>query len=390
VFISDLHMNVDGPYSWLTKHATDLSRFLDSINARDDVAELVILGDMLDDWVSPAAYAPQAFADILAAGNNATVVASLQAVCDNPEIAVTYVTGNHDMLSFESENKQAISDTFPNITIVADSPGLGAYAKDNVIWAEHGHRYTLFNAPDTWSRGAGHLPLGYFISRLAASKSVSSGQIATTPDILDRFVKSPSAINAYLKHGGYEEVGNVIDNAFIVAVFNAIALWAGKWPWDAFDMNGVDSFAKDPCVEEIAFIYDHIFSGWPSRQNIVDHYQAVWNDLGSLSGPANLLFEMPEQIKDLYPFTPRIVLFGHTHQAAFQYHHSGEAETIYVNTGTWIDGKPMTWVEIEIEDVGMGQRDYAVSLWYYGENAPRHSGTVSLALKAKPQLIRHR
>ena len=30
VFISDLHMNVVGPYSWLDKHAVDLARFLTS------------------------------------------------------------------------------------------------------------------------------------------------------------------------------------------------------------------------------------------------------------------------------------------------------------------------------------------------------------------------
>lgn len=390
VFISDLHMNVDGPYSWLVKHAKDLGQFLNTVNARDDVAELVILGDMLDDWVSPVANTPQTFADVLEASNNAAVVASLRAVCDNPNIAVTYVTGNHDMLSFESQNQQVIADAFPGMSILSDSPGLGAYTKDNVIWAEHGHRYTLFNAPDTWSRSAGHLSLGYFISRLAASKSVSSGQVVTTPDVLDRFVKSPSLVNTYLRQGGYEEVGSVIDDALIVAVFNAISLWSGNWPWNTFDMDGLDNFAGNPSVEDIAFTYDTIFSGWPSRQDVVDHYEAVWNDLGSLNSPANLLFEMPERIKDLYPFTPRIVLFGHTHQAAFQYHHSGEAETIYANTGTWIDGKPMTWVEIEINDGGSGQRNYTVSLWFYGDSSPKYSGSVIVQFNKGSYMIRHR
>ena len=391
VFISDLHMNVDGSYSWLVKHASNLATFLNTVNGRSDVAELIVLGDLLDDWVSPIAYTPQTFADILGASNNAAVVAALQGICDNPEIAVTYVTGNHDMLSFDSQNKMVIADTFPGMTILSDSPGLGAYTRDNVIWAEHGHRYCLFNAPDVWSRSNGHLPLGYFISRLAASKSVSSGQLYTTPDVLDRFVKSPSEVNAYLNQGGYEEVaGNIIDDALIIAVFNAIAIWSGNWPWSTFTMNGLDDYAGTPSVEEVAFAYDTIFSGWPDRQDIVNHYDAVWDDLGHLSGPANLLFEMPEQIKDLYPFTPRIVLFGHTHQAAFQYHHSGEVETIYANTGTWIDGKPMTWVEIEIDDGGSGQRNYTVSLWYNGESEPRYSGTLTVAFKAKPGRIRHR
>jgi len=391
VFISDLHMNVVGPYSWLDKHAIDLAQFLNTVNARDDVSELIILGDLLDDWVLPVEYTPKTFADILGANYNNGVVPALQEVCDNQDIAVTYVTGNHDMLSFESKNKDVIAKAFPEMTIISDSPGLGAYynTEDKVIWAEHGHRYTLFNAPDTWSRTDGHLPLGYFISRLAASKAISSGQVVTAPEVLDRFVKSPDEVNKYLQQGGYDgEVGNIIDDAFIIEMFNAIALWAGKWPWDKFTMDDLDNFTSDPSVEDIAFMYDTIFSGWPSRQNIVDNYEAVLNDLGHLSGAANLLFEMPDRIKDLYPFTPRIVLFGHTHEAAFQYH-SGEVETIYANTGTWIDSKPMTWVEIEINDGNSGQRYYTVSLWFYGESSPRQSGTVSVQSE-QGYVIRHR
>ena len=389
VFISDLHMNVDGAYSWLAKHAPDLSRFLSNINTRDDVAELIILGDLLDDWVSPVEYTPHSFADILAANYNNGVVPALQEVCHNPNIAVTYVTGNHDMLSFESQNKDIIADAFPSMTIISNSPGLGVYTKDNVIWAEHGHRYTLFNAPDTWSRSGGHLPMGYFISRLAASKSINEGQIYTTPDVLDWFVKSPAEVSNYLQQGGYGgEVGNIIDDAFIIAVFNAIALWSGHWPWDKFTMDNLDNYSSDPFVEDIAFAYDTIFSGWPLRQNIVDHYEAVLNDMGHLSSAANLLFEMPDRIKELYPFTPRIVLFGHTHQAAFQYH-SGKVETIYANTGTWIDKEPMTWVEIEINDGDSGRKYYTVSLWFYGESSPKQSGTVSVQSE-QGYVIRHR
>ena len=40
VFISDLHMNVVGPYSWLDKHAVDLARFLNEVNNRDDIRPL--------------------------------------------------------------------------------------------------------------------------------------------------------------------------------------------------------------------------------------------------------------------------------------------------------------------------------------------------------------
>ena len=69
-----------------------------------------------------------------------------------------------------------------------DSQGivqLRAHTKDDVTWAERGHRYTLFNAPDTWSRSGGHQPMGYLISRLAPSKSIAESQIYTMPDVMN-------------------------------------------------------------------------------------------------------------------------------------------------------------------------------------------------------------
>jgi len=382
IFISDLHMNVNANYSWLVDHADDLAQFLNQVNARDDVAELVILGDLLDDWVSPVKDSPQAFADILAASNNAGIVAALQAVCRNSNIKVTYVVGNHDMLSFETLNKAIIANTFPGMNIISESPGLGAYTKNDVIWAEHGHRYCLFNAPDTWSLTGSHLPMGYFISRLAASKAASTGQVTTTPDLLNIFIKPPSESLRHLKrpHGFKNkngEAGDIFDDAAIIAVFNAIALWSGNWPWDQFIMNQLDGYDADPSVEKVAFTYDTIFSDWATRQNRVSQVEAVLNDLGSLTSAADLIFEMPDSLKDKYPFKPRIILFGHTHQAAFQYN-SADVDTIYANTGTWIDSKPMTWVEIQITAGNRGQKLYEVSLWFYGEQTPRQIGTISI------------
>ena len=72
VFISDLHMNVIGPFSWLDKHAVDLAGFLENVNSRDDVSELIILGDLLDDWVMPVKQTPQTFGDILGANYDNT------------------------------------------------------------------------------------------------------------------------------------------------------------------------------------------------------------------------------------------------------------------------------------------------------------------------------
>ena len=369
IFLSDLHMNVDAGYSWLVDHADDLANFLVGLENRDDVAEVVILGDLVDQWVVPMKNTPNTFIDVLTAGNNAAIVAALQRLCANPDLKVTYVTGNHDMLSFEAQNKATLRAVFPGLKIVSESPGMGAYTKNKVVWAEHGHRYTMFNAPDTWSHRGSHLPLGYFISRMAATKSVASGQVVTTPDLLDRFVKEPGKVSG--TRGAFSD-------AFIIGVFDAVALWCGVLPWNKFTMDDLDDFLTDPWALRISVIYDRIYSRWPVRQDRVSPIEAVWDDIGHLGGAANLIFEMPAYLRGKYPFTPRIILFGHTHEAAFQYH-AGGVDTIYANTGTWIDKKPMTWVEIGITAAGAGGQLYAVSLWYNGEAKPRQTATIEVA-----------
>lgn len=362
VFISDIHLSADPMTSWMHDNIADLADFLDDLNSRNDVNELVILGDLLDDWMVPIEDDPSSFQDILAADHNKPVVAALQAICANPAIHVIYVTGNHDLLSFESTAKSVLEETFPNMEIRSEDPGLGDYTLDKVLWAEHGHRYSLFNSPDTWSHPNSHLPLGYFITRLVASQSEPS----TTPEIIEAFVRQNLPLVLY--SSDWQE-------RLIELVFNAIARWADKGPDDDFIMKGKDHFTDDPTVDEVSAMYAEIMSEWSERQNIVLPAMALLNELGYMINSAQLLFTMPKSINRYYPFRPRIVLFGHTHKAMF-WQRFGLHSTIYANTGTWIDGKPMTWVEVEVNDLPFQQRSYTVSLWYNGESDPRQSGKI--------------
>lgn len=380
VFLSDLHLGAVAAYAPLSEHVVDLASFLERLNDRTDVAELVLLGDIFDDWVFPTEDTPLAFADILDAPQNASVIAALQDICNNPNIQTTYVTGNHDLLSWQEENRLAIAQTFPQMTILSDAPGLGAYSKDGVIWAEHGHRYCLFNAPDIWSHQGSHLPLGYFITRLASSKSVTDHRMYHPSDVLNALLKETAAsLNRSRKglppYWAGPDTEGIVDDALIVALFNAMAFWAGKRPRDRFILNGKDGFQRNPMVERVAFLYDTIFSQWPERQNIVTRLIAVTNDLEKMYATAELLLTMPERIRPLYPFTPRIVLFGHTHQPCLFYHAHGKG-TVYANTGTWVDDKPMTWVEIEVTEPSPSQRSYRIELWYNDEAQPRQFATI--------------
>jgi UDP-2,3-diacylglucosamine pyrophosphatase LpxH len=365
VFISDIHLSADADTSWINEHIEPLADFLITLNARHDIAELVILGDLLDDWMVPIDDAPSTFRQILKATHNKPVVSALKKICRNQFIQVTYVTGNHDLLSFQPKAKALIESTFPGIVISSEEPGLGDYTIDNVLWAEHGHRYSLFNSPDIWSHSGSHLPLGYFVTRLVASQSEADGILYTSPDIIEQFV------NRNLK--GLPKSAD--RDLLIAAIFNAIALWAGKRPEDIFIMDDKDNFITDPTIADITHLYSPIMTNWSSRQNIVLPDMALLNEVGYMINSALLLLNMPTRIKPYYPFTPRIVLFGHTHKAFF-WQRIGWPSSIYVNTGTWIDGKPMTWVEVDIQDLRSNRRSYTVSLWYAGQANPSQSGTI--------------
>ena len=366
VFISDIHLSADASTSWMYEHIGPLANYLHALNARHDVSELVILGDLLDDWMVPIEDVPTTFEEILDAKHNQPVVTALQEICENHSIQqVTYVTGNHDLLSFKPAAKLLIETTFPGMVIHSDKPGLGAYTLDDVLWAEHGHRYSLFNSPDVWSHPASHLPLGYFVTRLVASQSEVNGTLYTTPDIIEQFVRS-----------NLKGLPRLADRDLLIAlIFNAIALWAGKWPEDIFFMDKKDDFRTDPSVAEITDWYSPIMTYWTERQNIVLPDMALLNEVGYMINSAQLLLRMPQRIKANYTFTPRIVLFGHTHKALF-WQGIGWPSTIYANTGTWIDSKPMTWVEVDIRDLRFSRRSYTVSLWYEGQATPSQRGTI--------------
>lgn len=346
VFLSDLHLNVDAPYSWQRENLTPLAQFLTNTALRDDVSDVVILGDFLDEWVVPAEETPYGPKEILESGINAPVVEALRDICEQSLINVTFVTGNHDQLSYQESYQDVLRQYFPGVNIVSHEPGLGAFILDDVLWAEHGHRYALFNAPDIWSRPGGHLPLGYFISRLAASQSVRTGQRLTFPEILAE------------KIGLSSKTTTLSGEKLIAAVFWGVAAWAGKRPGDRFVMNGLDGWTEDPTLEQIYQLYKAIYDQWSVRQNIVLPGTALVSEF-RLETAASLLLRMPERIRDRYPFTPKIVIFGHTHGSTLL-ENFGLTNGTYANTGTWVDGHEMSWVEVRKNDEGA----YQVSLWH--------------------------
>ena len=102
VVISDLHLGNDLTYSETVAHLGRLEEFLKEVRTSETVKELVIAGDMFDDWYIPAsveAYGGGTQADFVRKTVNANegVFDELNRIIREEKIKVTYIPGNHDM-----------------------------------------------------------------------------------------------------------------------------------------------------------------------------------------------------------------------------------------------------------------------------------------------------
>ena len=343
IFISDLHMNnhfsfsPDGngyshPYTWLKENIPTVAAFLNWLGERDDVAELIILGDLLDGWVCPMHHAPtRDFMDILTAPENRPIVDALKSLCKKASsIKVSYVPGNHDMLI---DNLFTPANGFESLNFISTPPGMGLYQKENVIFAEHGSRYCLFNAPDTWSHPNSRLPEGFFLTRVAAEYAARGGTFLDLMEVLQSIVK--------------RGIRETLPSEFFDAI-KGKAIGAKE----TFLMNGLDGFSPDPTCTDVLKYYAAIYKKWNDRQDIVPREMSPVDDVGTLVPAASWIFLTGK------PYSPKILIFGHTHNFGVHGFTSilGKEETssrckeythIYANTGAWIDGKTCTYIEVE-------------------------------------------
>lgn len=365
IFISDLHLGtlraVSQPpplhdYAWLHRNARHLGRFLGQLARRGDVAELVILGDLLDDWVVPASYEPGpdpglegVFESILRAEQNRLVVRNLKALAGGAGgVQVSYVPGNHDM----AVDRVFLETHFPGIRCLGQyQPGLGVY-QAGAIRAEHGHRFCLFNAPDDLTGGEGYLPLGYYISRCEAQHCLVDGDGAEYPVLFARLIKEL-----------FSAGGDVP-----VAVLAAMAKEAGLHANSRFRMP---AGTPSPSVAEIKARFRDLMARWnasPAHPE-VDATQALLADAGALENAVWHVYGKTAR-------KPRIVVCGHTHSYGLfagdrhgfaNLAHEPDLEPpaggygfLYANAGTWIDqARLRTYVETE-EDPDAGRHHVRV------------------------------
>ncbi len=350
VVISDMHLGADLAYAECKDNLGALEKLLEQIRVAPNVKELVIAGDLLDEWFVPATidtYQGMDQADFVQriAETNKGVFDALNRIIQAQEILVTYLPGNHD-LTITAENVELI---LPGINQARDVPGLGTYSPAYLpeLAIEHCHRYCFFCSPDPISNQdvapGTILPPGYFFTRIAALHVWQNCH--TAGDTIPVVTPNTSGIESQNLLFGYWEnwkrtllelpIENMFDENIIV--------------------TNIDGFTGTYSVNDIlpyqttvgGFIDVNLFNGiqdtWVERQihNMVADTIPVAQAIADVFETSHL----DDQAKVQYFMNPnsnkRIVVFGHTHIAKIitSENYNGQ-KSIYANSGTWIDYQP--------------------------------------------------
>lgn len=175
VFLSDVHIGANTPVNWYQKdvHEGFLLAALAYIrDAADDIDELVVLGDLVDLWTYLPDQPPARFKDVVAANpavfgdGSGSGKGLLEQVLTALQGRVSFMNGNHDMTVVQADldlirGRQGQAMRLVDTMTYFPKAGLGK------VVCTHGHIFSVFCAPDSDGL-SGCLPIGYFVTRLAA------------------------------------------------------------------------------------------------------------------------------------------------------------------------------------------------------------------------------
>ncbi|NLI36870.1 MAG: hypothetical protein GX416_10210 [Bacteroidales bacterium] len=356
IVISDLHLGNDLAYSENVKHLKRLEQFLNEVRSSNTIKELVIAGDMFDEWYIPTrvnTYGNGSQTDFV----RKTVVANqrifdvLNGIIKDRNVKVTYIPGNHDM-GISPEN---VDVAMPGVNQARDKDRLavGTYYPDGYpqIAIEHGHRYDFFcamtpGANESEAPGS-ILPPGYFFARIAANSFIDP----TTPEAATKVpnvkLNDPNNEEQNSKYN-YYYLWNQVLSGLIYVKDNfddkIITTNVGNYT-KAYSINDIlpRNNATDGHIE--MNLYDGLFTqaNWDDRERY-NHALVSTNIDDAISGSLHTGF-IDDQSYLQYFLVPirsfvRLVVFGHTHLPMIKsYTNSENKSCVYANTGTWEDEK---------------------------------------------------
>lgn len=353
VVISDLHLGADLSYAECKDNLPALERFIEQVRVSPYVKELVIAGDLIDEWYVPApidTYQGKTQTNFVqrVAITNKGVFDALNAVIKEGKILVTYVPGNHDL----TITPQNIESVLPGIHQARDEGlGLGTYVPADypTIAIEHGHRYNFFCAPDPYSNQDAAkgtiLPPGYFFTRIAALHELQGNPPAgdTIKPVIANVDADESQHSLFVYFKIWEgtvntlTIENKFDEKIIVTNINGFT--------DTVSINDLVPYQLNPGgIIDVKF-YKGIQDSWLQRQ-AYNHVAVNIPTRQAIAGSASST-ESDNQARNQYFLNPdsskRIVVFGHTHAPILETSNNVSGQKcVYVNSGTWIDNSAST------------------------------------------------
>jgi len=351
VVISDLHLGADLAYAECKNNLGALEKMLNQVKAAPNVKELVIAGDLLDEWFVPATtdtYQGKDQADFVQriATANKGVIDAINSIIQDGKILVTYVPGNHD-LTITAENIESI---LPGINQARDQVlGLGTYSPVDYpkIAIEHGHRYNFFCAPDPLSNQdiapGSIMPPGYFYTRIAAlcvkqeMPSPGDSTPVITPnnsggesqDLLFRYWKT------WYQTTDLYPITNKFDEDIIVTNVNGFS--------GVYSVNDLIPFQSASGGMINVNLFNGIQDNWEARQtlNNVPVHTITSRAIDSVASANETDYQAILQYFMNPASDKRIIVFGHTHDPKIvESQNSDNKKCIYANSGTWIDHNP--------------------------------------------------
>jgi UDP-2,3-diacylglucosamine pyrophosphatase LpxH len=328
---------VERGYSWFGENADALQDFVEKVQEDETVRELVILGDLFDEWLIPFDTKPfdgtvsdsrEYFHAVRDAPTNRSIFDTLAEIAGGGEIHLVYVPGNHDMLM----DNATLDELLSGAVFEGNIPGLGSHSPVEGVMMEHGHRYDFFNSPQQLVNPDHILPPGYFVSRLWAAgmeaeadqKGALSAEETDEGPFGDRELAFPLAW----------------DVALIYTEGQFPALIPPSLNEPVILMSGIDGYA-DPFSFEGAkemYVNGSIETLWPDTQDQNGVQATMPVAISILNGHSDLFVEAEVEYLENEGRGIRIVVFGHTHEPMLDVYPPGDQHTgIYANTGSWVN-----------------------------------------------------
>ncbi|AEE15802.1 metallophosphoesterase [Treponema brennaborense] len=361
VFLSDIHITHGRRSAVFSKaYPYQLAVVLRKYAYDVRVKELVLLGDIFDTWMYGVDERPLSIPEIIKLWERTPLMDSLK-LCLERIPQVYYIPGNHDM---EATRERLTIEGVEKQLLCVSPGGFNKLHANEGLYAEHGNRVDLFNAPDTAQDALCGLPLGYFMTRIACSTAepekvlhrISKERILARS--LKEFAQFAGSLDTRQMQANCELAGQ--SSVLVKLIVDVLVAYANR------KRNGLPKLTDETTIlmgaendsvtiGDIKKSYGSLFIRWFERKDVpfvksilaaAGKHGLDWYADSLCGGKDFRLFFSRLLCRNK---VEKIIVFGHTHCSVKSFIQNRKIPGLYVNTGcfckTGKDRSP-TWVEV--------------------------------------------